>query len=88
MAPTPADLDDRRVQITGPAEPKMIINALNSGARVYMADFEDALSPTWVQAEIEPWRTIQPEAADVFEQVALSPDFIDFLTLPAYQRLA
>src|SRR5947208_1831175 len=47
VAPAPADLDDRRVEITGPAEPKMMINALNSGARVFMADFEDALSPTW-----------------------------------------
>jgi malate synthase len=47
VAPSPADLDDRRVEITGPAEPKMMINALNSGARVFMADFEDALSPTW-----------------------------------------
>ena len=45
--PGPADLDDRRVEITGPAEPKMMINALNSGARVFMADFEDALSPPW-----------------------------------------
>ncbi|MFI5251252.1 MAG: malate synthase A [Bacteroidota bacterium] len=43
----PADLLDRRVEITGPPERKMIINALNSGANVYMADFEDALSPTW-----------------------------------------
>ena len=43
----PAELDDRRVEITGPAEPKMMINALNSGARVFMADLEDALSPTW-----------------------------------------
>jgi malate synthase len=47
VAPTPPDLQDRRVEITGPAEPKMMINALNSGARVFMADFEDALSPTW-----------------------------------------
>jgi len=47
VAPTPPDLDDRRVEITGPAEPKMMINALNSGARVFMADLEDALSPTW-----------------------------------------
>jgi malate synthase len=43
----PADLQDRRVEITGPAERKMIINALNSGARVFMADFEDSLAPTW-----------------------------------------
>jgi malate synthase len=47
VAPTPADLEDRRVEITGPAEPKMMINALNSGARVFMADLEDALSPSW-----------------------------------------
>jgi malate synthase len=47
VAPAPADLDDRRVEITGPAEPKMMINALNSGARVFMADLEDALSPHW-----------------------------------------
>jgi len=47
VAPAPAGLDDRRVEITGPAEPKMMINALNSGARVFMADLEDALSPTW-----------------------------------------
>jgi len=47
VAEPPADLLDRRVEITGPAEPKMIINALNSGARAFMADFEDSLSPTW-----------------------------------------
>lgn len=47
VAPAPADLDDRRVEITGPTERKMMINALNSGAKVFMADFEDALSPTW-----------------------------------------
>ncbi|WP_373499903.1 malate synthase A [Desulfococcus sp.] len=43
----PRDLTDRRVEITGPTERKMVINALNSGARVFMADFEDSLSPTW-----------------------------------------
>jgi malate synthase len=47
IAEAPADLVDRRVEITGPAEPKMLVNALNSGARVFMADIEDALSPTW-----------------------------------------
>ena len=47
VGPAPADLDDRRVEITGPTERKMMINALNSGAKVFMADFEDALSPTW-----------------------------------------
>ena len=43
----PEDLQDRRVEITGPVERKMMINALNSGAKVFMADFEDSLSPTW-----------------------------------------
>src|SRR5215210_2597363 len=43
----PADLRDRRVEITGPTNAKMIINALNSGAKVFMADFEDATSPLW-----------------------------------------
>ncbi len=47
VADAPADLRDRRVEITGPAERKMLINALDSGARVFMADLEDALSPTW-----------------------------------------
>jgi malate synthase len=47
VAPAPADLRDRRVEITGPVERKMMINALNSGAQVFMADFEDANSPTW-----------------------------------------
>ena len=46
-SPLPADLADRRVEITGPAERKMVINALNSGAKVFMADFEDSNSPTW-----------------------------------------
>ncbi|NCT87680.1 malate synthase A [Stenotrophomonas acidaminiphila] len=47
VAPIPAALQDRRVEITGPTDPKMVINALNSGARVFMADFEDSTSPTW-----------------------------------------
>ncbi len=47
VAPLPEDLSDRRVEITGPVDRKMIINALNSGANVFMADFEDSNSPTW-----------------------------------------
>ena len=46
VAEAPADLEDRRVEITGPADRKMMINALNSGASVFMADLEDSLSPT------------------------------------------
>jgi malate synthase len=48
VAPIPADLQDRRVEITGPVDRKMIINALNSGANVFMADFEDSITPSWV----------------------------------------
>jgi malate synthase len=47
VAPLPLDLLDRRVEITGPVDRKMIINALNSGAKVFMADFEDSTTPTW-----------------------------------------
>jgi len=55
VAPIPRDLQQRRVEITGPVDRKMVINALNSGADVYMADFEDSHSPTWkgtVQGQI------------------------------------
>ncbi len=48
VAPTPPDLQDRRVEITGPTDRKMVINALNCGANVFMADFEDSNTPTWV----------------------------------------
>ena len=47
VAPLPAALQDRRVEITGPVDPKMVINAMNSGANCYMADFEDSTCPTW-----------------------------------------
>lgn len=47
VAPVPHDLQMRHVEITGPTDRKMVINALNSGADMYMADFEDSLTPTW-----------------------------------------
>src|SRR5215216_8201474 len=47
IAPVPDDLQDRRVELTGPPDTKMTINALNSGAKAWLADFEDANSPTW-----------------------------------------
>ena len=47
VSPIPEDIQDRRVEITGPVDRKMVINALNSGANVYMADFEDSNAPTW-----------------------------------------
>jgi len=47
ISPVPADLADRRVEITGPVDRKMVINALNAPVRAFMADFEDSCSPTW-----------------------------------------
>jgi malate synthase len=71
VADAPPDLRDRRVEITGPVERKMMINALNSGARVFMADFEDANSPTWPnilqgQKNLRDavWRTISLETPE------------------------
>jgi malate synthase len=58
VAAAPADLQDRRVEITGPVERKMMINALNSGAKVFMADFEDSLSPTWANVIEGQWNLI------------------------------
>jgi malate synthase len=64
VAPAPPKLQDRRVEITGPTERKMVINALNSGARGFMADFEDANSPTWenmIQGQINLTQAIDGE---------------------------
>jgi malate synthase len=66
VAPAPDDLLDRRCEITGPVERKMMINALNSGARVFMADFEDANSPTWenvVQGQVNVRDAVRREIA-------------------------
>src|SRR5579859_2471741 len=62
VAPIPKDLEDRRVEITGPVDRKMVINALNSGANVFMADFEDSNSPTW-QNNIEGHINLRDAAA-------------------------
>ncbi|MES6408263.1 malate synthase A, partial [Cutibacterium acnes] len=62
VGPAPADLQDRRVEITGPVERKMMINAMNSGANVFMADLEDSLSPTWanvIEGQINLWETVR-----------------------------
>ncbi|MFL6514291.1 MAG: malate synthase A, partial [Chthoniobacterales bacterium] len=61
-APIPKDIQDRRVEITGPTDRKMVINALNSGAKIFMADFEDANAPTWrnmVEGQINLWDAIR-----------------------------
>jgi malate synthase len=69
VAPPPADLVDRRVEITGPVDRKMIINALNSGASAFMADFEDSTSPTW--------RNVMDGQANLFDAVRRQIDFDD-----------
>src|SRR4029079_15150690 len=80
VAPIPEDLADRRVEITGPVDRKMIINALNSGANVFMADFEDANSPTW-QNNIEGQINLKDRWAGKI-------DFTDSATGTAYQLSA
>jgi malate synthase len=71
VAPAPPALQDRRVEITGPTERKMVINALNSGARGFMADFEDANSPTWenmIQGQINLTQAIDRELGFTSEE--------------------
>ncbi|MEO5628661.1 MAG: malate synthase A [Thermomonas sp.] len=66
VAPIPVALQDRRVEITGPVDAKMVINALNSGANVYMADFEDSTSPTWANL-IEGQRALRKAVAGTLD---------------------
>src|SRR5882724_5907519 len=89
VAPAPGDLQDRRVEITGPVDRKMIINALNSGAQVFMADFEDATSPTWTnivagQANLMDAvrRTISYVNPDTGKQYALNPKGATLMVRP------
>jgi malate synthase len=88
VGPIPADLQDRRVEITGPVDRKMIINALNSGANVFMADFEDATSPTWAnlitgQANLidAVRRTISYES-DAGKRYSLTPPLATLMVRP------
>jgi malate synthase len=67
VAPAPADLEERKVEITGPTDRKMVINALNSGASCFMADFEDALSPTW--------RNVVEGQANLYDAIRRQVDF-------------
>ncbi len=71
VAPVPSALQDRRVEITGPVDPKMVINALNSGAHCYMADFEDSTSPTWTNL-IEGQRAMRDAVAGTLSFAAPS----------------
>src|SRR5258708_39127751 len=89
VAPIPKDLADRRVEITGPVDRKMIINALNSGANVFMADFEDATSPTWAnlvggQANLMDAvrRTITYEQPETGKRYALRPPLAPLMVRP------
>ncbi len=80
VAPIPEDLRDRRVEITGPVDRKMIINALNSGAKVFMADFEDSSTPTWdnmVDGQVNLFDAVRRNiefTADNGKQYRLDPD--------------
>ena len=69
VAPVPTALQDRRVEITGPVDPKMVINALNSGANCYMADFEDSTAPTWANL-LEGQRALRQAVAGTLEFAA------------------
>src|SRR5438067_4448438 len=89
VAPPPADVRDRRVEITGPVDRKMIINALNSGAQVFMADFEDANSPTWgnvVRGQKNLMdavrRTISYVQPDTGKSYALNPQIATLMVRP------
>jgi malate synthase len=89
VAPLPKDLEERKVEITGPVERKMIINALNSGADVFMADFEDSLSPTWKnviegQANLQDAvrATIRYVAPDTNKTYALNDETATLLVRP------
>ena len=90
VGPIPSDLWDRRVEITGPCDRKMIINALNSGASVFMADFEDATSPTWSrpyltgQADLidAVRRTITYENPATDRRYALNPEIATLMVRP------
>ena len=85
VAPLPAALQDRRVEITGPVDPKMVINALNSGARVYMADFEDSTSPTWPNL-IQGQHALRDAVAGTLEWT--SPDTGKHYTLKPFEQQA
>jgi malate synthase len=77
VAPVPLELHDRRVEITGPVERKMVVNALNSGAQVFMADFEDANSPTWencVRGQL-----------NLYDAIRRQIDFVDAASGKAYR---
>ncbi|MDQ3270111.1 MAG: malate synthase A [Pseudomonadota bacterium] len=86
VAPLPAALLDRRVEITGPVDPKMVINALNSGANCFMADFEDSTSPTWPNL-ITGQRALRDAVAGTLQWTAPGPSGKQY-TLAPFSRQA
>ena len=93
VAPVPDELQDRRVEITGPVDRKMVINALNSGARMFMADFEDSNSPTWrncIEGQVNLTdaleRTISLDTGE--KQYALADEVATLLVRPRGWHLA
>jgi len=88
IGPIPPDLADRRCEITGPTDRKMVINALNCGARVFMADFEDSNSPTWsnmVEGQVNLYDAIRRQVdytADTGKQYALNDDTATLMVRP------
>jgi len=88
VRPVPEDLSDRRCEITGPTDRKMVVNALNCGAKVFMADFEDSNSPTWanmVGGQVNLFDAIRRQidfTADTGKSYALSPDVATLMVRP------
>jgi malate synthase len=91
VAPIPTDLRDRRVEITGPVDAKMVINALNSGANVFMADFEDATAPTWtnmmsgqanLHAAVRRTLTFEDRSRDKSYSLRAEPDLATLFVRP------
>jgi malate synthase len=88
VRPAPRDLRDRRCEITGPTDRKMVINALNSGAKVFMTDFEDSNSPTWanmVGGQLNLYDAIRRQidfTADTGKTYALAPDIATLMVRP------
>ena len=85
VAAIPAALQDRRVEITGPVDPKMVINALNSGANCFMADFEDSTAPTWLNL-LTGQRALRKAVAGTLDWMA--PDGSRHYTLKPYAQQA
>ncbi|MSO44799.1 MAG: malate synthase A [Thermoleophilia bacterium] len=94
VAPVPADLQDRRVEITGPVDRKMVINALNSGAKMFMSDFEDSNTPTWhntIQGQINLRDAVDRSisfASPEGKQYALKDEIATLLVRPRGWHLA